>query len=214
MLNIVCFKWGTKFPAYYVNRLYRAIERNVTVPFKFICFTEDPEGIDCETRPFLEPLPYWWYIIGLMNPKHNFQDRVVYFDLDTVIIKNIDKLITVDAPIVTIQDFYRPKGLQTAYISYTPEAGAPIWDCLARKYKPETYDKLLKFPGGTNAFLEKTTKFNVVKLQDLFPGACVSYKVHVQNKQLPEEAKIVFFHGKPMPHEVWGMHPWMVENWK
>ena len=36
MIDIVCFKWGPKFGPEYVNNLYNAIQRHVTVPHRFI----------------------------------------------------------------------------------------------------------------------------------------------------------------------------------
>ena len=47
MLDIVCFKWGNKFTAEYVNNLHNAVERNITVSHTFTCFTEDPSFLSC-----------------------------------------------------------------------------------------------------------------------------------------------------------------------
>ena len=30
---IICMKWGTKYGAEYVNRLYNMVKRNLTLPF-------------------------------------------------------------------------------------------------------------------------------------------------------------------------------------
>jgi hypothetical protein len=43
--NVVCIKWGDKYPAYYVNRLYSGVARFLKRPFRFLCFTERAEGI-------------------------------------------------------------------------------------------------------------------------------------------------------------------------
>ena len=44
--NVICMKWGTKFGAEYANRLYKMVEKNLTVPHRFVCFTDDPTGLD------------------------------------------------------------------------------------------------------------------------------------------------------------------------
>lgn len=51
--NIVCIKWGDKFPHYYVNRLYAGVEKNMDRPFRFVCFTDNADGIreDVEIHP-------------------------------------------------------------------------------------------------------------------------------------------------------------------
>ncbi len=43
--NIICIKWGTKYPAYYVNRLYAGIQRHLNRPFRFFCVTDDATDI-------------------------------------------------------------------------------------------------------------------------------------------------------------------------
>ena len=53
--TITCIKWGDKFPAYYVNRLYAGVSRHMDRPFRFVCFTEDPKGIRSEVE--IQPLP-------------------------------------------------------------------------------------------------------------------------------------------------------------
>ena len=44
--NIICMKWGDKFDSSYVNRLYKMVEKNITIPHRFVCFTDNPDGID------------------------------------------------------------------------------------------------------------------------------------------------------------------------
>ena len=232
MIDIVCFKWGPKFTAEYVNNLYSAIQRNTTIEHRFICYTDDPEGVECETRPFLIDLPVWWYIIGLTNPEHEHNDQLVYMDLDTIITGSIDHILTLDKPFATISDFGWTSGLQTAYIMWNKSVRDAVWKHFTTKYKPADYPKLdcdyTKW-GGTNQFLEEcmgVVRINknpkpaiqdappVVRLQDVYPGECVSYKAQsLQNtQQLNDNIKMVFFHGKPQPHEV--DNAWLKEHWK
>ena len=49
-VNIICMKWGDKFPAEYVNRLYGMVERNLSSKFRFVCFTENSDGIRDEVE--------------------------------------------------------------------------------------------------------------------------------------------------------------------
>lgn len=218
MINVVCFKWGTEFGPEYVNKLYNSVLRNTTLDIRFICYTEDPSGVECETREFLEPLPHWWYIIGLFNKEHGFKHKVVYMDLDTIILGNIDHILSINLPFITLRDYYRPGGLQTAYIAWEPKWGEFIWDRLSSMYSITQYSSLRQFTGGTNRFLEESVGLGpeIPRLQDYVPGECVSYKVHIRDKQQPcnfNDVKMVFFHGKPRPHEVATLD-WMEKNWK
>ena len=56
MRNVICMKWGTKFSARYVNILAASVKRNLTGPYRFVCFTEDSTGLSegIETRPLPE----------------------------------------------------------------------------------------------------------------------------------------------------------------
>ena len=38
---ILCMKWGTKYGAEYVNRLYNMVKRHLTLPFKMVCLASE-----------------------------------------------------------------------------------------------------------------------------------------------------------------------------
>lgn len=54
--TVVCMKWGTKYGADYVNRLYNMCARNLTIPFKFVCYTDNGDGMleQIDVRPLPE----------------------------------------------------------------------------------------------------------------------------------------------------------------
>ena len=59
-VNVVCLKWGLeRYPSYYVNRLYAGVKRNLSRPFRFVCFTNEPEGLadGVEALPVPPPPP-------------------------------------------------------------------------------------------------------------------------------------------------------------
>lgn len=106
--NVFCVKWGTKYSADDVNRLYRMVERNITGPFKFYCFTEDQKDLYPEVNiiPLDDSLRlerYWWKLTM-------FKDNIVggdinlYFDLDVVIQNNINHLFNAHPTKLTIID--------------------------------------------------------------------------------------------------------------
>ena len=45
MRNVICIKWGDKFGASYVNRLYKMVDKNMTKPYRFVCFTDNGSGL-------------------------------------------------------------------------------------------------------------------------------------------------------------------------
>lgn len=66
MVNVVCVKWGSWCSPHgprYVNNLFRGVSRNLTKEHRFICFTDDPSGLDpgIEVRPLPKNLKGWWW---------------------------------------------------------------------------------------------------------------------------------------------------------
>ena len=50
--NVICMKWGDKYSADYVNILFNMVSRNLSTPFRFVCFTDDPKGINEQVEVF------------------------------------------------------------------------------------------------------------------------------------------------------------------
>lgn len=91
-LNVACVKWGTKYTASHVNRLYRMVCKNLDRPFEFYCLTEDSSGIDPNIKiiPLADlSLDSYWHKLQLFK-QDQFIGFCLYFDLDTVIQRTID----------------------------------------------------------------------------------------------------------------------------
>ena len=91
MITVACVKWGRKYDSTWVLKLRSMVARNLSVPHKFVCFTEIPvEGVEC--RPLPSDLPTWWSKVGLFRPGL-FDGDVLYLDLDVVICEPIDGMV-------------------------------------------------------------------------------------------------------------------------
>ncbi len=53
-VNVLCMKWGDYYTADYVNRLYAGVKRNLRLPFRFVCVTDDATGFN----PGIEAVPF------------------------------------------------------------------------------------------------------------------------------------------------------------
>ncbi|MBB5352048.1 hypothetical protein HNR46_002289 [Haloferula luteola] len=99
-VNIICMKWGTRYPAHYVNVLYRSIERNLSRPFRFICLTNHPADLLPEVEIFPFPpnpglVSSGWpsVFLKLVMTQDGFcglQGPTLFLDLDLVILDSID----------------------------------------------------------------------------------------------------------------------------
>ena len=69
---IICLKHGNKYGPEYVNTLESMVRRNCTMSFEFVCFTDDPKGINSTVRTMPLSNAYgvagWWHKPLLFNP--------------------------------------------------------------------------------------------------------------------------------------------------
>lgn len=105
MVNVICLKWGTLYPASFVNRLYRGVKAHLHRPFRFVCFTDDSagfdEGIDAQPLPerpaeLIETPRYngWPNIyvkLALYKPGlANLEGPTLFLDIDQIITGDLD----------------------------------------------------------------------------------------------------------------------------
>lgn len=98
---VICMRWGKLYPAIYVNILYGAVRDHLETPFRFICFTDDGEGLNpqIEVRPIPDlglPEKAWkrgaWPKIGVFAEEaFDFSGRALFIDLDTMITGDLEK---------------------------------------------------------------------------------------------------------------------------
>jgi len=100
-VNIVCVCVGKKYTKEHVNRLYRMVERNCTLPFSFYCISDVQQDVNTIfINEDLDLETYWWKI-ELFNL--DFEDPTLYLDLDVVVQNNLDYLFDkIDETIKTI----------------------------------------------------------------------------------------------------------------
>lgn len=217
--HIVCVKWGDLYGPEYVNKLYRAVERNTTLDFQFTCFTDDPNDVDnevaCRDLP-ASRLTGWWNKMYLFSSDTRITDRILYFDLDTVIVANIDEYMTFDGEFLVLRDFYsartKPKGdrFGSGLMSWQGGTMNQIWSDFYANWEQNS-----KTGGGDQKYLEKVMMGkSVAYWQDFLKQSdVVSYKVHCREASIPPtRASVVCFHGQPRPHMV-SEENWMQKHW-
>ena len=233
--HILCLKWGKKYDATYVNRLYNMVTRNCTIPFTFSCLTDDARGLHKNINVL--PLPKlnasgWWYKPYIFSKELPLKGTILYLDLDVVISGNIDKLFSYqENKWCTIIDFtrvMRPKWNRYNSSVVRFEAGtlSHVWD----EYQKDPKGIQKRFFGDQDYLWDATNK---VSPAQIFPRSWIqSWKWEIRKSKelvygLPKgsrklkviedvtpnpECCICVFHGDPNPHNC--EDPWVVENWK
>jgi len=119
--------WGKKYTPDYVNNLYGMIDANYVNQFKFVCFTDNPEGLRdeviVEPIPDVEPLhPKYWFgkenycwdrAKFLVLNAHEWlstEGPFCYFDLDIVIQNSIDDFYELAFEPHILYSHWQPEG--------------------------------------------------------------------------------------------------------
>jgi uncharacterized Rossmann fold enzyme len=200
-ITVCCVNWRNYLGrgAEYVNTLHTMVKTYLSLPHRFVCFTDDPiglnEGIEVEALPV--NLEGWMNKLYLFKRGVFTEGRVLFLDLDTTLCGRIDKIAQYDGEFAMLRDFYRPDGYGSGLMAWQAGFGSEIWE----RYETAGFPIV---QGGDQAFIDQVfekTDYKPDVLQDLFPGQIVSYKVHC-TMEVPVDANIVCFHGNPRPHEV------------
>ena len=214
--NVVCIKWGKKFNSEYVNRLHKMVEKNLTLPHRFVCFTDDTDGIN----PVIEvyPLPQikfkdgpergWRKLSVLSKNLQDLQGTALCLDIDIVIINNIDYLFEESGDFRIIKDWGYPAS------SYVGNSGCYRFNIGQHhdilKYFENNFDEITKQFRNEEEYLSYKIKEKGI-LQYWKPKTAISFKhgcmssfplnLFTTPKQPTDETKILIFHGNPLPKE-------------
>ena len=227
MLTILLWKWRqknyrSKFTADNVNIMCNMIGRNLDIPHRFLCITDDPQGVKCETYPlWTEPN------VNLPTGKPNcyrrlkvfgefgkeLGDRLMSIDLDSVITKNITPIVDRKEDFVIWGDVARNTLYNGSLWLMTPGTRTQVWE----KFTPlaPQITKQHGIVGSDQAFVSHI----------LGPGEAMyttedgvySYRNHLRDGRLPKppNARIVIHHGR---HDPWSAHcqahRWVREAYK
>lgn len=215
---VLCMKWGPLYPAAYVNVLYNAVQAHLSLSHRFVCLTNDPDGLQPEIEVFPIPDPglpeqSWyhgaWPKISVFAPDlYGLRGQCLFIDLDSVIVGDLSAFF--DQPA-------RLTGLD----------GGDNWWPGANGNPPMLGTGVFTFQLGclghiTNQFAEnQVALIEKHKLEQAFVHAevpdtefwpadwVISFKRHLRQpavvdrlrppKRPPDTAKIVAFHGDPRP---------------
>ena len=230
-VNIVCMKWGTMYGPEYVNHLHSGVRRHLGRPFRFVCFTDDAQGLDAgiEVRPIPDlGLPAgqrdlrWRKLSVFANPLGDLVGTTLFLDLDLVIVDALDPFFDVPGPFFIIRDddLFRRKPLRRlnpsrdAFLHSVGNSSVFRFEAGAHEYILQAY---VSDPRGAAQRYEISQQFQSAQLAAqghlaYWPtGWCVSFKndcvprgwaSYRRAPAVPEGARIVVFAGTPKMSDV------------
>lgn len=249
MLTVVTFKWEnpgyrSKFGAEQVNTMRNMVARHYPKPHRFICITDNDDGIDRD----IECFPIWADHARVPNPtwangpscyrrlkvfsewfREIAGDRFVCLDLDAVIVDDMSPIFDRPEDCVTYSCAGLNGGINGSIFMMATGSRSFVWDLFDPKRSPAETTRLGhkgSDQGWMNACLQHcSAKWtdadgiigykDTVALKRQVVGGRVQY-VPGRRASLPTGARIVFFHGKPDPwdEEAQARSPWILEYYK
>ncbi|MBR1775487.1 glycosyltransferase [bacterium] len=212
--NVICIKWGTKFGAEYVNNLYRMVEKNLPIPHRFVCFTDNADGLaeGIEVRdlpPFNEKaIPdKAWRKLSLFNEQlADLHGTALFLDLDIVIKDDLTPFFEQEGDFIIIKDWDFPKDIIGNSSVFRFEIGKHPY-VLENFYKED--NNIRDRFKNEQAFLShQIYDKGILKYWD--KSWCVSFKrfclqpfpLNFFKQPIdPKGAKIIVFHGRPTPEQ-------------
>jgi hypothetical protein len=230
-VTILCVRFGNRYGRDYVERLRNMVARNLTIPYEFVCLTDDQhpiEGVRSIVQPNAGYAKGWWHKVHMFDPALPLSGRILYFDLDVVIHNKIDKLAAFQPnEFLGILDFNRKfyaewKNLNSSAMAWNHRTQNHIWDQF--KANPK---EAMRLPGDQD-WIWKTSR-NIIKF---WPREWIqSYKWEIRrreeltvlngkrqfksvdhNVEIEPECSVTVFHGDPKPQDV--QDKFVVDNWR
>jgi hypothetical protein len=241
MITIACWKWeriptGHQLPNVmdytvdHVHKLQSMLARNLTIPYRFVCITDDPTGLQCETIPLWEKYEAGgcYHRLKVFDPDfHLLGHRFAWIDLDVVITGNVDHIFGIDADFAINGYPYRGRAEQYyngAIVVMNRGARPQVW----REFDPIASPRLMadknekrELIGSDQAFVsyilgpnerkftEDDGVYEAMSLERVKRYFATTVPTHLP---LPNKARIVLFSGPRDPHS--SNFPWVKAHYK
>lgn len=234
VIDCACLIHGTVYDWTYVEKLYSMLNRHLSNAIRFHVYTEKERPVpapmikhELEHWGIDGPRRAWWYKIQLFNSGHH-AGPLLYFDLDTVIVGNIDWITQLPLKFFwSLQDFkylWRPQhqGINSSVMWWNTTAFDSIW----KTFNAQNLPHLMKQYPGDQDYITKQLDPKFVRFfpQDRIQSwrwQCLNggydfkrriYKQPGLGTTIAQESSVLIFHGRPKPAEI--QDPAILDHWK
>lgn len=233
-IDCACVIHGDAYGWTYVDRLYSMLSRHITPGVRLHVYTEDSRPVPA---PYIKhalvdwnisgPKQSWWYKLQMFNSLYH-AGPLLYFDLDTVIVDNIDWVWNLPLRYFwTLQDFkylWRPahNGINSSIMWWDTRSFDHVW----KNFRSKNLANIIKqFPGDqdylTQELGSKNFRFINTDRVKSWRWQCLNggynfkqrtYQTPDSGTQIPDNTSILVFHGKPKPDQI--TDPVVVHHWQ
>jgi hypothetical protein len=224
-VDCACVIHGSAYSWDYVEKLYNMLERNLVKTIRFHVYTEHDRSVPphmikhnlMEWPGVSGPKASWWYKMQLFNTAHH-KGPLLYLDLDTVIVRNLDWITELPLGYLwAIKDFRylwrsHNKSINSSVMWWDTRDLQWVWENFANQdiaYMRKKYHGDQDFLTETipdrqrRTFDEKYILSYRWQAKDGgFDFQRRQHKIPNSGVRLGNETSLLIFHGSPKPHEV------------
>ena len=234
VIDCACVIHGDAYSWTYVERLYNMLSRHITPDIRLHVYTE-------ADRPVPEPmirhdlLPWhitrarraWWYKMQMFNPEYH-AGPLLYFDLDTVIVGNIDWIWQQPLQYFWgVRDFkylWRPThtGINSSVMWWDTRQHQQVWET----FQAQDLVTVMRKYHGDQDYIGAVIAQDQRRFLD--SNSIVSWRWQCQDggfdfrrrrghtpgtgTQIPESASVLVFHGSPKPDKITDVQ--VLQHWR
>jgi hypothetical protein len=205
MLHVACCLWDANqrsqafsrcYDESWVEKLYRGFRRNLSMPFRFVCFTD-------RERRFAEPIeqerlqaavPDY----GCLIEPFRLNEPTIICGLDTVVLGQVDHMAR-----------YCLEGEAIALPAHPSKPEVTINPIV---FVPKGHRQVFDGWRGENDMVWLDGQRHV-KTDAMWPGEILSLKLHDVRRKGTQGARIIYFHGGPKASDL-GHVDWVREHWR
>jgi hypothetical protein len=207
------------------------VSRNLTLPYEFVCLTDDQHPID-DVRSIVQKNKnypkQWWHKVHMFDHSLPLKGRILYFDLDVVILSNIDKLVAANNHnFFGIRDFNRKfhpawKNLNSSAMSWIHGTQSEIYDQFVKTPREATrmhgdQDWIWRVAKDRIRFWNdrwiQSYKWEIRNRDDLISrDGRKGFRTVKEDINIDRECCVAVFHGYPNPADV--QDKIVVDNWQ
>lgn len=228
MLTVVTWLWHQKgrqivYRPSHVNTWARMVSRNLTIPHRLLCITDNPEGIEIETYPIWEPPKVINSSWGVTRPQcyvrlHAFSsevrdilgDRFVSMDLDCVVTGNLDTLLSRQEDFIINRGETKRNSYNGSMWMMTTGAREKVWT----EFSQAGIQRALQngYMGSDQAWIRECLGPNEATFSE---GVASFVRVRPIPNWQPTNTSVVFFQGniKPWEHTA-QKYRWVKEHYR
>lgn len=193
------------------------VARHTSKPFRVVCLTDQPDDIPEGVEPIeISPVDMrfergWWKKVELFNPALPISGRILYLDLDVLVVGNLDPIIDFPADFAIAPDsapnfqgrdqWKTIKGYQSSVMVFDHKARTQFY----RAYSTEARDRLW---GDQDLYKEVSPN------EMTFPGEWFSRLTPEGPAKWTAETKVVLcVRSEYKNHKAAKLFPWFKNYW-